>query len=57
MNPVDDLFSQIEAEQIPGGCDQCDAYQTFEETSSGVHMIFVHHDDLCPILQASRVAP
>ena len=55
MNALDDLFSQIGAEQIPGGCDHCEAYQTVETTSPGVHMIFVHHDDLCPVLQASRV--
>jgi hypothetical protein len=57
MNPLDDLFRQAEANEIPGGCDQCEAYQTVESTSPGVHMIFVHHDDLCPILQASRIAP
>ena len=57
MNPLEDLLVQAEGTEIPGGCDHCDAYQTFETTSPGVHMVFVHHDDLCPILQASRIAP
>ncbi|MGO8870933.1 MAG: hypothetical protein ACLQPH_05930 [Acidimicrobiales bacterium] len=54
MSPLDDLFSQLGDQQIPGGCDQCDAYQTMETVSPGVHMIRVHHDDWCPFLRAGE---
>ena len=39
--------------QIPGGCDECDAYQIVpeQEPSSNICHIVVHHDDDCPRLQ------
>ena len=52
MADLDDLFSQIEDEPIPGGCDQCDAYQTVVTVAPGVHSLTVHHDDWCPFLRA-----
>ncbi len=50
MASLDDLFSQVEDDPIPGGCERCDAYQTFESPMPGVHIVNVHHDDWCPIL-------
>jgi hypothetical protein len=55
MNPLDDIFSQIDHQPIPGGCDRCDAFQTIESPAPGVHVIRVHHDDWCPVLR-SRIA-
>jgi len=52
MSGLGDLFGQLEGQQIPGGCEACDAYQTLETVSPGVHMIRVHHDDWCPFLRA-----
>jgi hypothetical protein len=54
MTSFDDLFSQVEDQPIPGGCDMCDAYQIVETVSPGVHVLNVHHDEECPILRASR---
>jgi hypothetical protein len=54
MNPLEDLFSQIEDQPIPGGCDVCDAYQTVETLTPGVHSLTVHHDDWCPVLRARK---
>ena len=54
MTPLDDLMGQIEDQPIPGGCEECDAYQTVEMVKPGVHMIRVHHDDWCPALRAMK---
>jgi hypothetical protein len=54
MTSFDDLFSQIEDQPIPGGCDACDAYQTVEAVAPGVHSLTVHHDDWCPFLRARK---
>lgn len=52
MGALEDLFGQIEDEPIPGGCDDCDAYQTMVTLAPGVHALTVHHDDWCPALRA-----
>jgi hypothetical protein len=54
MGVLDDLFGQIEDRPIPGGCDECDAYQTVESPEPGIHLIHVHHDDWCPRLRAMK---
>lgn len=38
----------LEGAQIPGGCDDCDAYQTVEPMFAGAWTITVHHDGWCP---------
>jgi hypothetical protein len=43
-----ELFAQLGPE-VPGGCEDCDAYQTGEEVD-GIFMLQVHHDDDCPTL-------
>lgn len=53
MTTFDDLFKRLEkGDQIPGGCDTCDAYQTIKTVKPGIHKITVHHDDWCPTLRA-----
>lgn len=48
----------MDGAQIPGGCDQCDAYQTVTPVEVGVWSLTVHHDDWCPILRRiSRPGP
>lgn len=37
---------------IPGGCDNCNAYQTLDQIEDGVWSLIVHHDDWCPFLRA-----
>ena len=49
----DDLPAALRAltgRRIPGGCDDCDAYQELEEASPGVFVNTVRHDDGCPVL-------
>jgi hypothetical protein len=55
MNPLDEIFfDQIEDQPTPGGCSQCEAFQTVETVSPGVHIVRVHHDDWCPVLRATK---
>jgi hypothetical protein len=41
----------LDGARIPGGCDQCHAYQTVTPITSGVWILNVHHDDWCPFLR------
>lgn len=34
--------------RLPGGCDDCDAYQTMSQVVPGVYILTVHHDPTCP---------
>ncbi len=47
-----DLFSQVEDQPIPGGCDACNAFQTVTTIDTGIHSLTVHHDDWCPLLRS-----
>ena len=38
--------------RIPGGCDDCDAYVTFDHTLAPIYRLVVHHDDTCPWYRA-----
>ena len=38
--------------RIPGGCDDCDAYQELSTDGSGIYVLAIRHDDTCPWLQA-----
>ncbi|MDP9431752.1 MAG: hypothetical protein M3P91_03275 [Actinomycetota bacterium] len=38
--------------RLPGGCDDCTAFQTVEQQASGVYVLLVHHDDTCPDYRA-----
>lgn len=46
------LLGPLDGAKIPGGCDQCDAYQTTALVDASVWEITVHHDPGCPILAA-----
>lgn len=41
-------------QQIRGGCESCDAYQTLAEADTGVWSLTVHHDEWCPVYRAMR---
>ncbi len=36
-------------QKVPGGCDDCDAYQHLRE-HDGIYVLTVAHDDWCPTL-------
>jgi hypothetical protein len=46
------FFSAPDGVRIPGGCDDCDAYQTVNSTLAPIYRITVHHDDTCPAFRA-----
>jgi hypothetical protein len=50
--PLD--FSGVAGREIPGGCEQCDAFQVMTEATEGVWSLVVHHDDWCPFLRARK---
>ncbi len=35
--------------RMPGGCDDCHAYQTVTKQATGVYVLAVCHDDGCPL--------
>jgi hypothetical protein len=41
-------LGRLVGKRIPGGCDQCDAYQTVEPIRAGLWHMTVHHDEWCP---------
>lgn len=49
-----DLLGPLDGARIPGGCDQCNAYQTATAVAAGVWTITVHHDDWCPLLASIK---
>jgi hypothetical protein len=52
-----DLLGPLDGARIPGGCEDCDAYQTVEPVAEGVWSLTVHHDRACPAylaMEASR---
>lgn len=52
---VAELLGPLEGAQIPGGCTECDAYQTVQPVVAGVWNISTHHDTWCPVLAQHRV--
>ena len=39
----------LEGQRTPGGCNQCEAFQTVDPIRGGVWMVSVHHDPGCPV--------
>jgi hypothetical protein len=50
---ISDLFESMAGQRIPGGCDDCDAYQEMTK-QHGIYVMTVHHDDTCPTWQQIR---
>ena len=50
---LESLATSIAGLRIPGGCDDCDAYQTFQKVG-GVYLLTVHHDETCPTYRRHR---
>lgn len=40
--------------RMPGGCDDCAAYQTVERVDGALYVLHVHHDETCPTLREVR---
>jgi hypothetical protein len=44
---ISEIFDGMAGQRIPGGCDDCDAYQEMTK-QHGIYVMTVHHDDTCP---------
>lgn len=42
------MLDAMAGKRMPGGCDDCDAYQVVTEAAGGVYVLQVHHDATCP---------
>ncbi len=54
VRPVASALDHLAGRRLPGGCDDCHAYQTVEQQAPGVYVLLVHHDDTCPDYRAMR---
>ena len=54
MTPHDSILRPLLGRRMPGGCDDCDAYQVLsrlpDDQWGHVFFLAVHHDDTCPHL-------
>ena len=54
MTDPDDFLRSLEGDEIPGGCDQCNAVQRTTEVIPRVWSVIVAHDDDCPVLRIKK---
>jgi len=47
---LDDLLASFAGRRVPGGCDDCDAFQQMRKEADGVFVLAVHHGRGCPWL-------
>jgi hypothetical protein len=50
---IDAMFASVVGQQIYGGCEACEAYQTVRN-DHGFWRLTVHHDEGCPTLERFR---
>jgi hypothetical protein len=48
----DAVLAEFGHRRIPGGCEDCDAYQIVSRVAEGIFSLNIHHDDSCPFLLA-----
>jgi hypothetical protein len=46
-----DALGPLDGARIPGGCEDCEAYQTPVQIGRGAWVLQVFHDDWCPTLR------
>jgi hypothetical protein len=47
-DPLVNPLGSLDGADIPGGCDECEAYQTAHVEAPGVWIVEVHHGADCP---------
>ncbi len=50
-HPIGSALDAMTGHRMPGGCDDCHAYQTIEQQTPGVYLLAVWHDNGCPELR------
>lgn len=48
MSEFDNAFDRFIGLEIPGGCEECGAYQIIAKVEPGIWSIVIHHDKDCP---------
>lgn len=48
------ILAHFTGRKIPGGCPDCDAFQTVDTSQAPVFVLQVHHDDTCPTYRKIR---
>ena len=48
--PTRSALDAMTGRRLPGGCDDCDAYQRVTRYADGLYLLTVFHDDTCPWL-------
>ena len=49
MKMLEDMANT--GQQIAGGCEDCDAYQTVQSDAPNLYRLVIHHDNACPFLR------
>ncbi|WP_148574954.1 hypothetical protein [Nocardioides caldifontis] len=47
---IPSMLNAMTCRRLPGGCDDCDAYQEMSRCADGLYVLTVHHDPTCPYL-------
>ena len=55
METLDDLWMEVEDHLVPGGCEDCAAWELREHVAPGVRSTRVFHDPGCAVLAAERL--
>jgi hypothetical protein len=42
------IYEAVRDGRIPGGCPDCNAYQTLRRVAPRIYSLTIHHDDTCP---------
>lgn len=53
---ADSALDPMVGRKLPGGCDDCAAYQVMSRCADGLYVLAVHHDDTCPYLNGATDA-
>ena len=48
--PRTSVLEPMVGRKLPGGCDDCNAYQVMSRCADGLYVLTVHHDETCPYL-------
>lgn len=58
---TESVLTAMTGRRLPGGCDDCDAYQVLSQLPSdtwgSLFVLTVHHDDTCPQLNGATEWP
>ena len=46
--PTTSALAELVGRKLPGGCDDCDAYQSVAQAGPDLYVLTVHHDATCP---------